>query len=51
MAIVVVAEAWEAVAVNRGLIQKAFLNCGISIHSDGSQDNLIFIKNIDNSCI
>jgi hypothetical protein len=49
MAIIVVAEAWEAVAANDGLIQKAFLNCGISIHPDGSQGYLISIKDIDNS--
>jgi hypothetical protein len=36
MATVVVAEAWAAVANNKDLISKAFLNCGISIHSDGS---------------
>jgi hypothetical protein len=46
MATVVVAEAWEAVAANGGFIQKAFFNCGISIHPDGSQDYLISIKDI-----
>jgi hypothetical protein len=51
MATVVGAEAWEAVAANDELIQKAFLNCGISIHSDGNQDHLISIKDIDNSRI
>jgi hypothetical protein len=51
MATVVVAEAWEAVAANDGLIQKAFLNCGISIHPNGSQDHLISIKDIDSSRI
>jgi hypothetical protein len=51
MAIVVVAEAWAAVASNKDLISKAFPNCGIFIHSDGSQDYMIFIKDIDNQAI
>jgi hypothetical protein len=51
MATVLVAEAWEAVAANRGLIQKAFLNCGISIRPNGSQDHLISIKDIDSNSI
>jgi hypothetical protein len=51
MVTVVVAEAWEAVAANDGFIQKAFLNCGILIHPDGSQDHLISIKDINSSRI
>jgi hypothetical protein len=51
MVIIVVAEAWAAVASNKDLIGKAFLNCGISIHSDGSQDHMISIKDIDNQAI
>ncbi|RFU25500.1 hypothetical protein B7463_g10827, partial [Scytalidium lignicola] len=35
----------------RELVQQAFIQCGISIRPDGSEDSLIKIKDIPNSAI
>ncbi|KAJ3454068.1 hypothetical protein MRS44_018700 [Fusarium solani] len=42
----VVARAVERLSQRPELVEKAFLNCGISIRADGSQDHLIRIKDI-----
>lgn len=48
----VVAEAARKLADEKAdLVRKAFLECGISVHPDGSQDHLIRIKDISNSVI
>jgi hypothetical protein len=41
MATVIIGRAWERLQADPNLIQRAFLNCGISIHPDGSEDYLI----------
>jgi hypothetical protein len=51
MATVIVGRAWERLQADPDLIQRAFLNCGISIHPDGSEDHLINIKVIENSSL
>jgi hypothetical protein len=43
----IVARAFERLKNNRDMISKAFLEAGITVRPDGSQDNLIRIKGID----
>jgi hypothetical protein len=51
MATHIVAIAWAAMQADKELFCKAFLNCGISIYSDGREDHLISIKGVDNTVI
>ncbi|KAF2186694.1 hypothetical protein K469DRAFT_726176 [Zopfia rhizophila CBS 207.26] len=48
---VVAAAARKLTTQKADLIRKAFIECGISIHADGSQDHLIRIKDISSSDI
>jgi hypothetical protein len=43
----VIARAFERLKTKKDLIEKAFLDVGITVRPDGSQDNLIRIKGID----
>ncbi|KAG7423230.1 hypothetical protein Forpi1262_v015605 [Fusarium oxysporum f. sp. raphani] len=43
----VIARAFERLKAKKDLIEKAFLDVGITVRPDGSQDNLIRIKGID----
>jgi hypothetical protein len=51
MAIHIVAIAWAHLSANKELIRKAFLNCGIFIHFNGREDQLISIKGVNNTAI
>ncbi|KAG7406701.1 hypothetical protein Forpe1208_v014383 [Fusarium oxysporum f. sp. rapae] len=44
----VVQKAWDRVKEQREMIAGSFLRAGITIRPDGSQDNLISIKGIEN---
>ncbi|RYO82107.1 hypothetical protein DL764_009660 [Monosporascus ibericus] len=45
----IIQQAWERLCKREHLIRKAFRDCGISIRPDGSEDDLINIKDIDHS--
>ncbi|RYP24437.1 hypothetical protein DL765_000457 [Monosporascus sp. GIB2] len=47
----IVQQAWERLYGREFLVQKAFRKCGISIRPNGSEDNFINIKDVDNSQI
>jgi hypothetical protein len=49
MATSIVGQAWERLRADTELIKRAFLQYGISIHPDGTEDHLINIKGVDNS--
>jgi hypothetical protein len=51
MATHIVAMAWAYLSADRGLICKAFLNCGISIHPDGREDHVLSIRGVDSTAI
>jgi hypothetical protein len=51
MATQIVAMASAYLSADKELIRKAFLNCGIFIHPDGREDQLISIKGVDNTAI
>jgi hypothetical protein len=51
MATHIVAIAWAHLSADKELIRKAFLNCGIFIHPDGREDQLISIKGVNNTAI
>jgi hypothetical protein len=48
---VIVGRAWERLQKDPDLIKRAFPQCDISIHPDGTEDHLINIKGVDNSFI
>jgi hypothetical protein len=51
MATIIVGRAWERLQKDPELIKRAFLQYGIFIHSDGTEDHFINIKGVDNSFI
>jgi hypothetical protein len=51
MATIIVGEAWDRLRKDSKMIKQAFLQYGISIHSDGREDHLINIKRVDNSSL
>jgi hypothetical protein len=51
MATIIVGRAWKRLQKDPKLIKRAFLQYGISIHPDGTEDHFINIKGVDNSSI
>jgi hypothetical protein len=51
MATHIMAIAWAVMQADKKLFRKAFLNYGISIHSNGRKNHLISIKKMNNTAI
>jgi hypothetical protein len=51
MTIVIVGRAWKRLKADTGMIKQAFLQYGISVHSDGRENHLINVKGVDNTLL